>query len=100
MSPGRRRSTATFICWMVARFTLSGLGDRMKVFGGRVTRPELRSGIGTGGSPFSMGNEEYCSAVWLKKMSKGNDPRIGRDQGSGLKVRPYPARSTVSSLSR
>ena len=59
------------------------------MLGGSFTRPELRSGIGTGGMPCSsVPNEPNCSAVWLKKMSNGNEPRIGRDQGSGLIVRP------------
>jgi hypothetical protein len=44
--------------------------------------------------------QAYGSAEALWLMSKGNEPRIGRDQGSGLMVRPYPARTTVFSEMR
>ena len=47
------------------------------------------SGIGTAGMPVaSVVVHMYWSAVRLKLMSYGNEPRIGRDHGSGLIVRP------------
>src|SRR5688500_8434446 len=98
MSYGSRRSKAMFHCLMVARSSpepapgkasKSLFGDRMKTFTGNLTTPELTSGIGTGGMPLaSVVTQPNCSAVLLKVMSYGNDPRSGRDQGSGLTVWP------------
>ena len=69
MSPGRRRSTAMFICWMVARSTSFGSGVRMNVFGGSFTSAGAEVRDGTGGMPLPSGKDVYCSSVWLKKMS-------------------------------
>src|SRR5262245_50740830 len=97
-SPGSLCSKAMFHCLTVARSrplpepgnaSTPVFGDRMKTPGGSVTLPELISGIGTVGIPATrVVVEPKVSAVRLKLMSNGNDPRIGRDQGSGLTVWP------------
>src|SRR5262245_52802122 len=97
-SPGSRCSKATFHCLMVARSrplpepgnaSRPAFGERMKTPGGSVTLPELRSGTTTGGMLVAkVVTELNVLAELLKLMSKGNDPRIGRDQGSGLIVWP------------
>src|SRR4029453_165707 len=105
MSNGSLRSKAMLYCWMTARSrplpepgkaSVPKFGDRMKTLAGSFTLPELKSGIGTVGipTPSRVVVQANCSAARLKLMSYGNDPRMGRDQGSGLMVRPYPARTT------
>ena len=89
MSHGSRYSYAMFHCWMIPRSTWFGFGERMNTPGGSTTWPELISGTGTRGIPLaSVVTEANCSADALKLMSCGNEPRIGRDHGSGLIVRP------------
>src|SRR5262245_55904624 len=104
MSNGSLRSKAMLYCWMTARSrplpdpgnaSVPKFGDRMKTFLGSFTLPELKSGIRTVGIPFArLVIVANGSAELLKLMSYGNDPRMGRDQGSGLMVRPEPARTT------
>src|SRR5262245_27903463 len=97
-SPGSLCSKAKLYCLMLARLrplpepgnaSVPKFGDRMKKLAGSFTLPELTSGITTVGMPSPREVvQRNASAPRLKLMSYGNDPRIGRDQGSGLMVWP------------
>src|SRR5262245_8993712 len=98
MSHGSLCSKAKLYCWITARSrplpepgkaSVPLLGDLMETARGSATLPELKFGIGTVGMPsFRVVIQANWSAERLKLMSYGNDPRMGRDQGSGLIVRP------------